>query len=266
VKPAIVCDNASSDRHNCSCTCTNGITFNQLLDPFSSSTNGPPNDSVCQVEKTDCFERERQLKDENAKAHQDHTERERQLKDENASLAEAQQDHIKREQTLMDVNALLTKGQQDFAKREQALVNENALLTKGQQDFTKREQTLVNENALLTKGQQDCANREKALNTQLTTYQNKPAYTYQGCFVDSVSRVLDGKQVSESTMTVQRCESICTGFKYFGLQASSYCFCGQSFAQPTQHKGEGECDRVCTGDKAQKCGGGWRNAVYSRND
>ncbi|CAN9131097.1 unnamed protein product [Alternaria alternata] len=184
VKPSIVCDNASSDRHNCSCTCTNGITFDQPLDPFSSSTNGAPDDSICQAEKTGCFEREQQLKDENAS---------------------------------------LTKAQQDLTEREQALKN------------------------------------------QLTAYQNKPAYTYQGCFTDSAERVLNKKQVSEPAMTVQRCESICTGYKYYGLQFSTYCFCGQSFAQPTQHKGEEECSSVCPGNKAQKCGGGYRNSLYSRN-
>lgn len=183
MKPSIICDSALSDRPNCSCTCTNGITFDQALDPFSSSTNGTPDDSVCQAEKTKCFERERQLNVENAS---------------------------------------LTKGQQDIAAREQALLK------------------------------------------QLATYQNKPTYTYQGCFTDSALRVLNGKTIPDANITVERCESMCRGYKYFGLQWNE-CFCGQSFAQPTQHRDDKECHVECLGDKTQKCGGGWRNSLYSRN-
>lgn len=225
MKPSIVCDSALSDRPNCSCTCTNGITFDQALDPFSSSTNGTPDDSVCQADKTECFERERQLKIENAsliKAQQDQDERERQLMIENASLTKAQQDHTGREQALMDMNALLTKGEQDIAAREQALLK------------------------------------------QLATYQNKPTYTYQGCFTDSANRVLNDKTTVDANITVERCESTCRGYKYFGVQFN-HCFCGQSFVQPTQHRDDKECHVECTGDKTQKCGGGWRNSLYSRN-
>jgi hypothetical protein len=113
------------------------------------------------------------------------------------------------------------------------LKDENASLTEAQRDHTEREQVLIDVNALLTKGQQDFAAREQALQDQLTTCQNKPAYTYQGCFTDSASRVLNGKEVTEPAMTVQRCESICKGYKYYALQFGTYCFCGQSFVQPT---------------------------------
>ncbi|KNG51227.1 wsc domain-containing protein [Stemphylium lycopersici] len=60
VKPSIVCDDASAEKPNCSCTCTNGVTFNQPLDPFRSpgSTGGAIDDTVCQAEKTECLARE----------------------------------------------------------------------------------------------------------------------------------------------------------------------------------------------------------------
>ncbi|KNG44183.1 hypothetical protein TW65_08976 [Stemphylium lycopersici] len=58
VKPSIVCDDASAEKPNCSCTCTNGITFSQPLDPFHSPSSSVADDTVCQIEKTECLARE----------------------------------------------------------------------------------------------------------------------------------------------------------------------------------------------------------------
>ncbi|RYO17114.1 hypothetical protein AA0111_g11110 [Alternaria arborescens] len=53
-KPSVVCNDAS-DKHNCSCTCTNGIKFEHPLDPFSSATSGGSSQIVdnaaCQADK-----------------------------------------------------------------------------------------------------------------------------------------------------------------------------------------------------------------------
>ena len=50
-------------------------------------------------------------------------------------------------------------------------------------------------------------------------------------------------------------------FKYAGLQAASYCLCGNRFG--TYGKGkESDCKFGCSGDSSQKCGGSWRNSVY----
>ncbi|CAN9264226.1 unnamed protein product [Alternaria alternata] len=188
-KPSVVCNDAS-DKHNCSCTCTNGIKFEQPLDPFSSSssaTNGGSSQAVdnaeCNADKEFCLEREQQLM---AKI---------------TGLTDSEQKHVTREQELLD---------------------------------------------------------------QLSTYQKK-TYTYQGCLIDSGNRVLGDKSfMNEPNITVEKCETLCAGFKYFGVQNGKECFCGNTFKYATQHKPESDCSSPCTGDKNQKCGGGYRSNVYAK--
>ena len=50
-------------------------------------------------------------------------------------------------------------------------------------------------------------------------------------------------------------------FKYAGLQAASYCLCGNRFGTYGKRK-ESDCKFDCSGDSSQKCGGSWRNSVY----
>ena len=50
-------------------------------------------------------------------------------------------------------------------------------------------------------------------------------------------------------------------FKYAGLQAASYCLCGNRFGTYGKRK-ESDCKFGCSGDSSQKCGGSWRNSVY----
>ena len=44
------------------------------------------------------------------------------------------------------------------------------------------------------------------------------------------------------------------------FQASSYCFCGDSYGSFGEADG---CSLSCHGDSSQTCGGSWRNSVYS---
>jgi hypothetical protein len=116
----------------------------------------------------------------------------------------------------------------------------------------------------LTESEQKHVTREQELLEQLSTYQKK-TYAYQGCFTDSKNRVLGDKSTLEdANLTVERCETICSGFKYFGIQNTNECYCGNMFKNPTQHKPESECDKACKGNKNQKCGGGWRNNIYAK--
>ncbi|CAN9331401.1 unnamed protein product [Alternaria alternata] len=183
VKPSIICNDAS-EKHNCSCTCTNGIKFDQPLDPFSATASGDSgtgHDTECLAAKNFCLEREQQL---------------------------------------MVQVADLTDGQQKSLKREQELLE------------------------------------------QLRTYQN--TYAYQGCFTDSIPRVLNARETNESAMTLERCETICQGYKYYGLQYGSYCFCGNTFVNPTQQVAETNCNMACAGNGKQMCGAAGHNSVYAK--
>jgi len=51
-------------------------------------------------------------------------------------------------------------------------------------------------------------------------------------------------------------------FKYFGLQFARTCFCGNDYGKHGE-KPVTECNMGCTGNADEKCGGSWRNAIYS---
>ena len=46
------------------------------------------------------------------------------------------------------------------------------------------------------------------------------------------------------------------------LQSSNWCFCGNSYGKHGILK-ESECNRLCSGDTSEVCGGGWKNSIYA---
>ncbi|KAH8642358.1 hypothetical protein IG631_05300 [Alternaria alternata] len=64
--PSIACVDPATNHDICSCTCTNGIKFDQPFDPFSSTVNGSSgpgleNNSACQTDKDLLVERQQEL-------------------------------------------------------------------------------------------------------------------------------------------------------------------------------------------------------------
>uniref|UniRef100_A0A1I8J0W9 WSC domain-containing protein n=1 Tax=Macrostomum lignano TaxID=282301 RepID=A0A1I8J0W9_9PLAT len=101
-----------------------------------------------------------------------------------------------------------------------------------------------------------------------------------GCFVDTGDRDINGLNgwstigpysvtwnsggtVELSSMTVQLCSEICAygKFRYFGVQYSSSCFCGNSYGRHGR-AADSDCNMECSGNTAQICGGAYRNSVY----
>lgn len=64
-------------------------------------------------------------------------------------------------------------------------------------------------------------------------------------------------------MTILQCTQMCTqkGFHYAALQYSSHCFCGNNSGYAKYGKAT-NCNMACSGNKQEKCGGGWANQVY----
>jgi len=82
-----------------------------------------------------------------------------------------------------------------------------------------------------------------------------------GCYTDGQSRDLPIiASGGSSTMTVETCAQMCTGYKYFGVQNSDQCFCGNAYGAYGPSTG---CNEQCAGNSGEKCGGGWANDVYS---
>jgi hypothetical protein len=84
---------------------------------------------------------------------------------------------------------------------------------------------------------------------------------YKGCYRDNRNRDLKGFMITLPDMTPNKCINICKdkGFKYAGLQYSSYCFCGNSYGKYGQAD---NCNMKCNGNSNQICGGSWANSIY----
>ncbi|XP_065945052.1 uncharacterized protein [Magallana gigas] len=99
---------------------------------------------------------------------------------------------------------------------------------------------------------------------RIAVYEN-PQYRpkFVGCYMDQEARTLNEKMTVSTTMTVDSCRKTCTDlkFKYYGVEYSSQCFCGNQLLNVRKMR-EGDCLKPCDGDRTQACGGNWRIAVY----
>ena len=90
-------------------------------------------------------------------------------------------------------------------------------------------------------------------------------YSYKGCYADRQQRDLNGYSFSSEAMELGDCATLCKkkGYRYMGLQYSSYCFCGNDFGKYGQAQ---NCNMPCSGQKDKTCGGSWANSVYDLTD
>ncbi|XP_061169415.1 uncharacterized protein LOC133178718 [Saccostrea echinata] len=65
-------------------------------------------------------------------------------------------------------------------------------------------------------------------------------------------------------MSVDKCRMLCTKLnnKFYGVEGSQYCFCGDTLMKPIK-KHWRECNQRCIGNKRQWCGGHWKMHIYS---
>ncbi|PRP85873.1 hypothetical protein PROFUN_06147 [Planoprotostelium fungivorum] len=84
-------------------------------------------------------------------------------------------------------------------------------------------------------------------------------YQYLGCYRDDNTRDLSGAQSSVSSLA--QCYTACQGYKYFAVQYSTQCYCGNTYGTYGVMP-ETDCNMNCTNGDT-KCGAGWRNSVYS---
>lgn len=103
-----------------------------------------------------------------------------------------------------------------------------------------------------------------------TTVQNSTAFSYLGCYSDSVqARALTGlANPGDSTKnSVEACSLGCAGYTYFGVEYSAECYCGMSInTGSTLVAGSSpdstQCNMVCSGDSSEYCGGPNRLNMY----
>lgn len=86
-------------------------------------------------------------------------------------------------------------------------------------------------------------------------------FRYQSCWADDITvRSLTGSQKLQSDMMVEMCADFCKDFRYFGVEYSSQCYCGDELGGEAAP--EGECSELCGGNSAEWCGGPDRMNIY----
>jgi len=88
---------------------------------------------------------------------------------------------------------------------------------------------------------------------------------YQGCFVDSSTRYLNGPSYTVSPMSVEICFLLCNpgrlyDYQYIGVEAGNQCYCSTSINSGVIDPYG--CGEVCSGNLDQSCGGSWRISVW----
>ncbi|XP_033102182.1 kremen protein 1-like [Anneissia japonica] len=92
------------------------------------------------------------------------------------------------------------------------------------------------------------------------------AGTYKGCFKDNSTRAMSLAFKSNESLTINSCIAYCYGHMFAGLQCAEQCFCGDHTYSRYGAVADTECNANCTGNSREKCGGTWRNSVYTTTD
>jgi len=95
-----------------------------------------------------------------------------------------------------------------------------------------------------------------------TTMRTSSSSVNLGCYEDKPGRQLSGKwELNLANNSPIACDTYCQGFKYYGLQYWTQCFCGDTLNHSVK-KPDSECNAECPGDSSKKCGGTWRQNIY----
>ncbi|KAJ6258342.1 hypothetical protein Dda_6382 [Drechslerella dactyloides] len=86
-------------------------------------------------------------------------------------------------------------------------------------------------------------------------------WDYTGCWTDNVAdRSLQDLSYNAADNSLQKCATFCAGYKYFGVEYSSECYCGNNLGGSSAL--EADCYKTCSGSN-ETCGGDNRLNVYS---
>lgn len=95
---------------------------------------------------------------------------------------------------------------------------------------------------------------------------HKPAvspYELVGCWTEGKNaRALAQKATASDKMTNEACGEFCKGYKYFGTEFGSECYCGSFLAESSESAPIEDCSMKCAGDEFQYCGASSRLELY----
>ncbi|KAI7500184.1 WSC-domain-containing protein [Hortaea werneckii] len=111
------------------------------------------------------------------------------------------------------------------------------------------------------------SNGQPVVNGQPGTPETIGAFTYLNCYTEGSSgRALGAKGTSGSFVDLDYCANYCSGYKYFGTEYASECYCGNTLGVGASVTLSGDCSMTCADDAAQFCGAGNRLTVYQNYD
>ncbi|KAI9449277.1 WSC domain-containing protein [Lactarius psammicola] len=89
-------------------------------------------------------------------------------------------------------------------------------------------------------------------------------WTSRGCYSDSTSSRTLERRVDPGNVTVESCVSTCQSqsFTIAGLEFGQECWCGNQIQSPGASISQGACNKACTGDNTEVCGGPDALQVY----
>jgi hypothetical protein len=92
-------------------------------------------------------------------------------------------------------------------------------------------------------------------------------YTYAGCYSDAPGqRILNGNgAVDAKTNSLENCATACQGYKYFGVEYATECYCGNSLQNNPTKQTDAQCSMICPGNAKQLCGAAKSLLTYSQN-
>lgn len=96
------------------------------------------------------------------------------------------------------------------------------------------------------------------------------SFTSLGCYTDSTTRTLDGKQINFGQNDAQACANACgyMGYNLSGTEYTTQCFCGNSI-NPIASKvsqNSSTCSYACPGNSSEACGGTYFMNLYAINN
>ncbi|KAL8771823.1 MAG: hypothetical protein Q9209_002761 [Squamulea sp. 1 TL-2023] len=91
-------------------------------------------------------------------------------------------------------------------------------------------------------------------------------WSYRGCYVDNANgRILVNTQPSSTTQTNDKCIAACVaaGYSVAGMEFANECYCGNALINGAALAAESQCDKKCSGNAAQTCGGASRMTIFA---
>merc|ERR1712050_101326 len=82
------------------------------------------------------------------------------------------------------------------------------------------------------------------------------------CYDDRTRILSDYRGDNSDTLTIGSCIDLCEGYEYAGTQNGNECWCGNDYPSHDLKRSTASCNKPCSGDDSQLCGGSWRINIY----